>query len=66
LAWGDGEHAVWIEVVQEDGEQAWASPLWLTPAPPSGAGGGCGCATPGSGGWSGLLGVMGLLWLRRR
>jgi hypothetical protein len=66
LAWGEGEHAVWIEVVQEDGEQAWASPLWLTPAPPSGAGGGCGCATPGSGGWSGLLGVMGLLWLRRR
>ncbi len=43
----DGEHAVWLRVVQEDGGMAWSSPIWVgglpevevTPADGCGSGG---------------------------
>lgn len=42
VPWGPDELAVWVEVVQSDGEMAWSSPIWLEREAPPPSKGGCG------------------------
>ncbi len=58
------EQAVWLEIEQVDGERAWTTPIWVTPA---GAEGSCGCGhTPWRGGALSLSLLPALVWWRRR
>ncbi|HJN75844.1 MAG TPA: DUF3604 domain-containing protein [Myxococcota bacterium] len=42
VPWGPDELAVWVEVLQVDGEMAWSSPIWLERQAPPPSTGGCG------------------------
>ena len=60
FSWDDtpaGDHAVWVEVVQVDGNRAWSTPIWINNS---------GCGGCGGSGGSGAGLLVALLGLRRR
>jgi MYXO-CTERM domain-containing protein len=58
--WSRSTMAVWLEVIQDDGELAWGSPLYIEDA-------GCGCSTTQNGAlWAPLVAFLGVLLRRKR
>jgi MYXO-CTERM domain-containing protein len=57
--WSRSTMAVWLEVIQDDGELAWGSPLYIEDA-------GCGCSTTQNGALWAPLAFLGVLVRRKR